>query len=231
LCTSFWDVGFLGLLVVRLWDVGFLGMRFPRCLEALDLGLIGPREELFVTRPSKFAPELKARAIDLYRSSEGRTIANVARELGIGTETFRKWVRQDEADRGERDDRLTSKDAEELKRLRKENAELKRTNEILRLASAFRPGGRPDPAQVVTFVQQHRHTFGVAPLLAAIGEPVSTFYHRTSREPSVRDVADAAVAERIEAIWERWRRTYGAPRIHAMLAREGIRWVANGWSG
>jgi transposase len=50
-----------------------------------------------VTGPSKFAPEFKARAIDLYRSSEGRTIADVARELGIGTETFRKWVRQDEA--------------------------------------------------------------------------------------------------------------------------------------
>jgi len=73
----------------------------------------------------------------LYRSSEGRTIADVARELGIGTETLRKWVRQDEADRGERDDRLTPKETEELKRLRRENAELKRTNEILRLASAF----------------------------------------------------------------------------------------------
>jgi putative transposase len=37
-------------------------------------------------------------------------------------------------------------------------------------------------------------------------------------------VADAALAERIEAIWERSRRRYGAPRIHAMLARGGI-WV------
>ena len=90
-----------------------------------------------MTRPSRFAPDFKARAIDLYRTSEGRTIADVARELGIGIETFRKWVRQDEADRGVRDDRLTSRDAEELKRLRKENAELKRTNEILRLASSF----------------------------------------------------------------------------------------------
>jgi transposase len=87
-----------------------------------------------VSRPSKVAPEFKAH---LYRSSEGRTIADVARELGIGTETLRKRVRQDEADRRERDDRLTSKETEELKRLRKENAELKRTNEILRLASAF----------------------------------------------------------------------------------------------
>jgi transposase-like protein len=46
-----------------------------------------------VSRPSRFAPEFKARAIDLYRSLEGRTIADVARELGIGTETFRKWMR------------------------------------------------------------------------------------------------------------------------------------------
>jgi transposase InsO family protein len=75
----------------------------------------------------------------------------------------------------------------------------------------------------VTFVEAHRHTFGVAPLLAAIGEPVSTFYDRTSRERSPRGLADAALGERIEAIWERSRRTYGAPRIHAMLAREGIR--------
>jgi putative transposase len=75
----------------------------------------------------------------------------------------------------------------------------------------------------VTFVDQHRHTFGVAPLLAAIGEPMSSFYDRTSRTPSARAVADAAVAVRIEAIWERSRRTYGAPRIHAMLARDAIR--------
>lgn len=75
----------------------------------------------------------------------------------------------------------------------------------------------------MTFVETHRHAFGVAPLLAAIGEPVSTFYNRTSRTPSTRAMADAAVAERIGAVWERSRRTYGAPRIHAMLAREGIR--------
>ena len=75
----------------------------------------------------------------------------------------------------------------------------------------------------MTFVDTHRHTFGVAPLLAAIGEPVSTFYDRTSRQPSARAVADAALAERVEAIWERSRRSYGAPRIHAMLARDGIR--------
>lgn len=90
-----------------------------------------------MARPSKFPPDFRARAIELYRSSPDRTIAEVARELGIGAETFRKWVRQDEADRGERTDVTTTSDAEELKRLRRENAELKRTNEILKLATSF----------------------------------------------------------------------------------------------
>jgi transposase-like protein len=46
-----------------------------------------------VSRPSKFAPDFKARAIDLYRSSEGHTTADVARDLGIGTKTFRKCAK------------------------------------------------------------------------------------------------------------------------------------------
>jgi transposase-like protein len=61
-----------------------------------------------------------------YRSSGGRTIADAARELEIGTEQFRRSVRQDKDDRGKRDDRLISKDAGELKRLRMKNPELKR---------------------------------------------------------------------------------------------------------
>ena len=77
------------------------------------------------------------------------TIAEVARELGVGAETFRKWVRQDEADRGEAPEKPTSAQLAELARLKRENVELRRTNEILRLASSFfaqeadpTPGGR-----------------------------------------------------------------------------------------
>ena len=61
-----------------------------------------------MAEPSKFPQEVRARAVALYRESPGRTIADVARELVLGTETFRKWVRQDEADRGQRHDRVTS---------------------------------------------------------------------------------------------------------------------------
>ena len=90
-----------------------------------------------MSRPSRFPAEFRARGVQLYRDSEGRTIAEVARELGVGTETFRKWVRQDEADRGVTPEKPTSAQLAELARVRKENAELRRTNEILRLASSF----------------------------------------------------------------------------------------------
>ncbi len=81
--------------------------------------------------------------------STGRPVAHVARELGIHKEALRSWVRQAEADAGERDDRLTSAERDELKELRKENAELRRANEILKAASVFfaqeidRPRTRP----------------------------------------------------------------------------------------
>lgn len=87
--------------------------------------------------PRKYPPELRERAVRLWRSDESRPIAHIARELGINAETLRNWVRQDEADRGERSDRPTSDEQAELARLRKENAELQRANEILKAASAY----------------------------------------------------------------------------------------------
>jgi transposase len=61
----------------------------------------------------------------------------VAQRLGIGTaETLRKWVRQAQVDAGSRPG-VTSEESAELRRLRRENAELRRANEILKAASAF----------------------------------------------------------------------------------------------
>lgn len=91
---------------------------------------------VIVGRPSKYPPDYQKRAIAMVQES-GRPIKQVALELGVGHETLRRWVRQDEADRGIRSDRPTTEESAEIKRLRKENAELKRTNEILKLASAF----------------------------------------------------------------------------------------------
>jgi len=87
-------------------------------------------------RPSKYPLELRERAVRLARESE-RGIAPVARDLGLNPETLRIWVRQAEADDGSRRDRLTSAEREELAALRRENRDLRRSNEILKAASVF----------------------------------------------------------------------------------------------
>src|SRR6266540_3988963 len=87
--------------------------------------------------PRKYPLELKERALRLWRPEQPRRpIAHVARELGLNPETLRTWIRQDEADRGERGDRPTTAEVEELRRLRKENLELRRANEILKATPA-----------------------------------------------------------------------------------------------
>ncbi len=88
--------------------------------------------------PKKYPDELRARAVRLYRESDPKpVIRRLAEQLGVNPEALRNWIRQDEADRGERGDRPSATESEELRRLRKENAELKRANEILKTASAF----------------------------------------------------------------------------------------------
>ena len=88
--------------------------------------------------PKKYPDELRQRAVRLWREADPKpVIRRLAEQLGVHPEALRNWIRQDEADRGERDDRPTSGEVEELRRLRRENAELKRANEILKAASAY----------------------------------------------------------------------------------------------
>jgi transposase len=69
--------------------------------------------------------------------SDWPAICAVAQKLGIGTaETLRKWVRQAEVDTGTRPG-VSSQESAEIRRLKRENAELRRANEILKAASAF----------------------------------------------------------------------------------------------
>ena len=96
-----------------------------------------------MSRPSAYPRELRERAVRMVAEvrpnyeSEYAAITEVARKLGIGTaETLRKWVRQAQVDAGTRPG-VTSDESAELKRLRRENAELRWANEILKAASAF----------------------------------------------------------------------------------------------
>jgi transposase len=87
--------------------------------------------------PKKYPDELRERAVRLYRESDPKpVIRRLAEQLGVHHEALRNWIRQAEADNGERHDRPTT-ETEELRRLRKANIELRRANEILKAASAF----------------------------------------------------------------------------------------------
>jgi transposase len=89
-----------------------------------------------MARPRKYPIELLDRGARLVFES-GKPIAHVAQDLGVHPEALRKHVRRVEADTGRRSDVLTSAEREEIRRLRRENKELRRANEILKSASVF----------------------------------------------------------------------------------------------
>jgi transposase len=84
----------------------------------------------------KYPKELVERGVRLAIESD-RPVARVAAELGLPAETLRKKVRQAEADRGLRPDLPSTAEREQIKELKREVAELRRANEILRAASLF----------------------------------------------------------------------------------------------
>ncbi|GAA1901748.1 transposase [Actinomadura bangladeshensis] len=96
-----------------------------------------------MARPSPYPPELRRRAVRMVAEvrpdypSEWSAMKAVAAKLGVtSTETVRSWVRRAEVDAGARPGTTTEESAE-LKRLKRENAELRRANEILKAAAGF----------------------------------------------------------------------------------------------
>jgi transposase len=87
-------------------------------------------------RPRKYPKELIDRGVRLALES-GRPIAHVARDIGLPSETLRKHVRQAEADQGLRPGMPSTEEREQIRELKRETAELRRANEILKAASVF----------------------------------------------------------------------------------------------
>lgn len=86
------------------------------------------------TRPA-YPERFRREALGLVR--RGRSIPDVAESLGVSQQTLRNWRRQDERDRGERDDGLTSVEREELRELRRRVRRLEQERDILKRATAL----------------------------------------------------------------------------------------------
>ena len=86
------------------------------------------------TRPA-YPEQFRREAIELLRA--GRTPRELSESLGVSEQTLRNWRRQEEVDRHERDDGLTSDERVELRRLRRENQRLAQERDLLKRAAAF----------------------------------------------------------------------------------------------
>ncbi len=95
-----------------------------------------------MARRSRFSLEVRERAVRMVfehggeYGSQWEAICSIAGKIGCSAETLRKWVRRTEIDSGRRGG-LTSEEQARIKDLERENRELRRTNEILRKASAY----------------------------------------------------------------------------------------------
>ncbi|MCX4610553.1 MULTISPECIES: IS3 family transposase [Streptomyces] len=189
-----------------------------------------------MARPSRYPLELRRRAVRMVAEvgddypNETAALQAVAEKLGIGSrETLRNWVKQHEIDAGTRPGTTTEESAQ-LKALKKENAELKRANEILKAAAKFLRGrARPATHTLVAFIDEHRDRFGgVEPICRTLTEhdckiAPSTYYAHKKRleAPSARSVRDEELKERIQEVHTSNYRVYGARKIWRELNRQG----------
>jgi transposase len=86
-------------------------------------------------RGKAYPAEFRRRMVELVRA--GRTAEELSREFEPSAESIRDWARQADRDEGRRDDGLTTAEREELRRLRRENRQLREDREILAKAAAW----------------------------------------------------------------------------------------------
>ncbi|MEU3434701.1 IS3 family transposase [Streptomyces sp. NPDC006863] len=189
-----------------------------------------------MARPSSYPSELRKRAVRMVAEvrggypNESAALRAVAQKLGIGSaETLRNWVKRDEVDSGRRPGTTTEESAQ-IKAMKKEVAELKRANDLLKAAAKFLRGrARPATHTLVAFIDEHRDRFGgVEPICRVLTEhdckiAPSTYYahHKRLRAPAARTVRDAELKPLIQQIFEVNYRVYGARKVWRELHRQG----------
>ena len=149
-------------------------------------------------RPSKYAPELRERAVRMVlehageHASQWAAIRSVAEKLGCTTEALRRWVRQAERDHGQPawpDDRRTAAAEGPAAGERRVEAGQRDSAQGVRV---FCPGGARPPREVmVGFIDDHRDQYGVEPICAVLPIAPSTYF-RTRRSRPIRRAARRA---------------------------------------
>ncbi|MEW9787240.1 IS3 family transposase [Escherichia coli] len=189
-----------------------------------------------MTKNTRFSPEVRQRAVRMVLESQGEydsqwaTICSIAPKTGCTPETLRVWVRQHERDTGGGDGGLTTAERQRLKELERENRELRRSNDILRQASAyFGEGGvRPPLEKMMPLLDKLREQYGVGPLCSELHIAPSTYYHCQQQrhhpdKRSARAQRDNWLKKEIQRVYDENHKVYGVRKVWRQLLREGIR--------
>ncbi|EJS7884598.1 IS3 family transposase [Salmonella enterica subsp. enterica serovar Kentucky] len=189
-----------------------------------------------MTKNTRFSPEVRQRAIRMVLESQGEydsqwaAICSIAPKIGCTPETLRVWVRQHERDTGGGDGGLTTAERQRLKELERENRELRRSNDILRQASAyFGEGGvRPPLEKMMPLLDKLREPYGVGPLCSELHIAPSTYYHCQQQrhhpdKRSARAQRDDWLKKEIQRVYDENHKVYGVRKVWRQLLREGIR--------
>ncbi|WXO55910.1 IS3 family transposase [Escherichia coli] len=189
-----------------------------------------------MTKNTRFSPEVRQRAVRMVLESQGEydsqwaAICSIAPKIGCTPETLRVWVRQHERDTGGGDGGLTSAERQRLKELERENRELRRSNDILRQASAyFGEGGvRPPLEKMMPLLDKLREQYGVGPLCSELHIAPSTYYHCQQQrhhpdKRSARAQRDDWLKKEIQRVYDENHKVYGVRKVWRQLLREGIR--------
>ncbi|MYF29544.1 MAG: IS3 family transposase [Gammaproteobacteria bacterium] len=170
----------------------------------------------------RYAPEYRRQMVELART--GRTAEELSREFECSAQAIRNWVRQADLDEGRRADGLTTAERDELRRLRRENLQLREEREILKKAGGrVRAGDRHGAREIFALVKANLADHRVATMCRVLGVSSSGYYAWLRCGRSARSRRDGELSARIAAIHRDSRGTYGVPRVHAELAEAGER--------
>ncbi|MGS2373388.1 IS3 family transposase [Escherichia coli] len=189
-----------------------------------------------MTKNTRFSPEVRQRAVRMVLESQDEydsqwaAICSIAPKIGCTPETLRVWVRQHERDTGGGDGGLTTAERQRLKELERENRELRRSNDILRQASAYfcEGGVRPPLEKMMPLLDKLREQYGVGPVCSELHIAPSTYYHCQQQrhhpdKRSARAQHDDWLKREIQRVYDENHQVYGVRKVWRQLLREGIR--------
>ncbi|NAG37221.1 IS3 family transposase [Escherichia coli] len=189
-----------------------------------------------MTKNTRFSPEVRQRAVRMVLESQGEydsqwaAICSIAPKIGCTPETLRVWVRQHERDTGGGDGGLTTAERQRLKELERENRELRRSNDILRQASAYFAKAEFDRLwkKLMPLLDKLRKLYGVGPVCSELHIAPSTYYHCQQQrhhpdKRSARAQRDDWLKKEILRVYDGNHQVYGVRKVWRQLLREGIR--------